>query len=477
MPKEAVTLRDLICYQDERIAIFTPNIHKAGGTIFVYLHKATGDCLVIDAGLGFDQVRTSPQDGATERYSTTDQLILKLLQRQHSRGSKIWGVITQGHLDHIFDADNLAKRLGINWICSATTQAMVERKISYHQADNNQAKAKFDCRLITDDFGQFQLRPFIISYYPSVHSIKETYSLAISTVDGFHGLHQAEFRVTECSLDAGLSDKMFHGISNNASDRPYQVVLYDALRNDPGVAPSEDVIWEPIKAILKQSEFGPEGALIIPFISSKFNQVAIIQELANRSDCLMLPAGRAMKEVTEYGRQRGWIAPQSSRPGRRYSRLVQPCTGSQSEPGSALVRALSGSSRDLCLLPNDWVLVIQTVIPQYRGSVASMYRQILDRCGRLVIGRAEARKLGLDRKQPKILPIENLIGRRFTPSSGHGFIGDQKKLKAAAPCLNDNYIGYQSEEDVVVERETVEADLPLVDLERLRRQLLTIVNP
>ncbi|MBI3495517.1 hypothetical protein HY065_02730 [Candidatus Berkelbacteria bacterium] len=198
----------------------------------------------------------------------------------------------------------------------------------------------------------------------------------------------------------------------------------------------------------------------------------------------MAPAGTAMRETTEYGRLRNWVPQQKELKETDQYHLIFVCTGSQCEPGAALPRALEGTARDINLLPNDWVVDIQGAIPHYIAEIKKMYQEILSRFGqfgRLVISKSEARRLGLG-KHPKIIYADDLLGRPFDMSSGHGRLDDQKLLLEAAQCTDlSRQVGYQSEDDQpAIEDcdipEPLEPDTQHIDYTALRERLLHILT-
>lgn len=473
--------KDLIIYENELIRIYSPNIHKPGGTIFIYLHKPSGSILVVDAGLNFSAERmiADNEPNISEEDQEIIRLLRNLIKRRHPKPVDI--LLTHGHFDHIAGVELLSREFEIMWHGSPTTKAMIGRSRQRNQ--NSEEKTLEDdikFNLLKCDYGKMDLGVFNIDYFQTVHSIPETLSFVISTQDGFKGLHMAEFRTRECSHSKGLSDKMFTGVKQGANGRPYDIVLYDALRSELGFSASEDVIRKPIEKILNSPDFPEEGALILPFISSKVWQISIIQEIANQYGCRMHPAGRAMKEMTEYARSRGWVAEQAKSPNRRYKRLLIPCTGSQNEPGAALPRAIDGSARDMCLLPTDWLMMVQCAIPHYLEEVRGMYKNIMRRCGRFVLGKGDLHHLGFGPNDKRIIVADNLIGEKFETSSGHGRLSDHEMLKANAPCPSGQYIGYQSEEETIqpgdAESNAENGFKSTEVLEELRRELLQIFD-
>jgi len=474
-----LTEQDLIIYENELIRIYSPNIHKAGGTIFIYLHKPSGQVIIVDCGIGFSAHKMNKditKPDLTEMELVIMRLIRDLIRRRNPK--PIDALLTHGHFDHIAGVEILSREFEMMWHGSPTTEAMLNRSRHANKRSNEEIKenSKIKFNPLKAEYGTLNLGKFVIKYFPTVHSIPETLSFIVETIDGFKGLHMAEFRTKECSLFPGLSDKMFRGVTAGAEGKEYDVVLFDALRSEPGISRSEDTIEKPIEKILTSPDFPEEGALILPFISSKVGQIGIIQKIANRHGCTMFPAGRAMAEMTAYARSKGWIEEQIKFTDKKFKRLLIPCTGSQNEPGAALPRALEGSARDLCLVPTDWLFMVQCIIPQYKDTAGEMYRNILRRCNRFVAGYSDIKHIGLHTGNNKVILADKLIGEKFETSSGHGRLGDQKLLKAAAPCKNNNYIGYQCEEEPT---EPADAEVKPSEIEKpitTKSELLTLVD-
>ena len=474
-----MTEQDLIIFENELIRIYSPNIHKAGGTIFIYLHKTSGQVILVDCGLGFsarENKNNIEKHLLTENELEIVRLIRNLVRRRNPK--PVDALLTHGHFDHVAGVGILSHEFEIMWHGSLTTEAMIDRSRAGKNSlvYDNPEHPLIRFNPLKTYYGTLHLGNFIIKFFPTVHSIPETLSFIIETIDGFKGLHMAEFRTKECSLFPGLSDMMFKGIVAGAEDKEYDIVLFDALRNEPGISQSEDVIEKPIERILTSPNFPEEGALIMPFISSKIGQIGIIQKIANRHGCLMFPAGRAMAETTAYGRSRGWIEKQIKFPDKRYKRLLIPCTGSQNEPGAALPRALEGSSRDLCIVPSDWLFMVQCVIPQYKDTAGQMYKNLLRRCNRFVASSSDLHHIGLSHNDNKVIVADTLIGEKFVTSSGHGRNGDHEALKAAAPCKNNNYLGYQCEEEPAESSEDGIEQTKFAKPISTKSEMLTLVN-
>lgn len=456
--RNQVFCSDLVAYDHELVQAVTPNLKKAGGTMFIYLHKPSGALLAGDAGLGVvtDHAARTGQDTDERRpqLSQTDLAMLRYLRDHLKPGQILHIFLTHGHLDHIGGVLLLMREFKVKLYGTEMTLAMLRRAFQKRDAEGNVTIPDFDFTVIGET-GRIECGPFTLDYFPTVHSIPETRSFVLRTIDGWKGLHMAEFRLAECSLDPGVRAAMFDGIRRGAADGPYEVVFYDALRKERGYSKSEDVIRRPLELVLEHPDFSEEkeGALLLPHISSKVFNIAIAQEIANAHGCILHPAGKSMEDMVAYGRKRRWVAEQAPPGGRdrRYRRLIIPCTGSQNEPGAALPRAIEGTARKLSIMPNDWVMLIQGVIPHYREGVREMLVNLTRRCARLVIGRGDARFLGFKETDSKILIIDTLLGERFETTSGHGRLADQHDVMQAAPCIGDQYIGYQSEDDVPME--------------------------
>jgi mRNA degradation ribonuclease J1/J2 len=469
-----LTERELIIYENELIRVYSPNAHKAGSTMFVYLHKYSGQILLIDCGLGFN-ARQNKNDTVIPQLADYELEMMKIVKNLSKRKNPkpVDGLLTHGHFDHVAGVRMVSGEVEMMWHGTLTTQAMITRSKVYSKQQIKE-DSKFKFNPLKTEYGTLYLGNFIIYYFPTVHSIPETLSFVIRTTDGFRGLHMAEFRTKESSLFPGLSDKMMRGIVAGTEGEEYDVVFIDTLRSEEGISKSGDIIEKPIRKILDSPDFPKEGALIMPFISSKIEQIGVIQKIANQCGCTMFPAGRAMSETTSYGRSRGWIEQQIKFENEK--RLLIPCTGSQNEPGAALPRALEGSARDLCLVQTDWVFMIQCVIPHYKETAKQMYKNVLRRSNIFVAGVRDLSYLGFSPSDNKIKTVESLIGENFENSSGHGRKGDQDAVKAVAPCKNNRYIGYQCEEEPTTpedgEAEITQTNKPISN----KSELLTLVD-
>lgn len=463
----------LIAYEDEEIVVVTQNIGKAGGTAFFYIRKEDGLILPVDAGFGFDENRIQNEDRIAPQVSDDDREMIRILRDCTHRGQQIDWILTHGHLDHTFAADMLSREFNIRWHCTPTTQFMLERSRMRKERVATQPELNYNT---LGESGQLSLAGFSVDYFPTVHSVPETISFSLSTERGFNGLHMAEFRTRESSLTPGLSKKMFDGISRGTLKNPYHVVFYDALRDEEGFSEPEDVVVEPILAYLNHlkaiKKYEKGTAIILPFISSKVWLIAVLQQLANQLRFRMYPVGRAMEETAQYGLTRKWIEEQIPWTTAECEGEFIPCTGSQNEPSSAYVRMVAGNARDFCLMPIDYFIMLQTIIPHYIDEVAQLTKEALRKLGGGAMTRTDAQRLGL-KNDNKITIIDDLLGRHFDNTSGHGRKGDQDAVKAAAPCINDNYKGYQSEEDDPIPHES-DDEPDEKKLETLRLKLLQI---
>lgn len=484
VPKELIEFQDLVAFAGNHTIIYTPNLRKAGGTSFVYVcldpnnPNTILDFFIVDMGIGFDIKLQGPTENGSPKQSTepSDQRMLRLIItltsiRRLQRFDPIMGFLTHGHLDHIWGVKMLSKMLPIVWHCSAITEAMVRRV-------HTDSKGIFPAYIMMTRFekgnGRLEFGPYILTHFPVVHSLDADGFFA-STPHGFHGLHMAEYRTLECSLDHGLTNQMFTGIKQGANIRPYDVVLYDRLRDEPGFSQPEDVIIDVIEAVLCFDAFHHHAALggmmILPYTSTKLNNSALIQRLANEHNCKMEPAGRAMHEMVEFGRLQGKVALQ--KPVSEEAVHIIPTTGRFAEHESAMCRAIRREARDLCLTDLDWVVQVEGSIPPHLNQISQMNKDILGMCGHLVISRAEARRQDLP-KHPKIIYVEDLIDKPYEPPSGHGRQGDHHILFDAAPVINNDpnrYVGYQSEEDLPPSEDEGEPKLSKLEQQALQERL------
>lgn len=454
-------------YSDDTLHVYSPNLHRTGGMTFIFHHLPTREVLVVDFGIGFSAI----QRGGGVSDDPVQEYVDMITELRGPSKEPLPVFLTHGHYDHFYGVPRLSEKYPIEVFATPFT---------LHLLSNLQTRQvtqpAFKSTVLSDPTGSVVRGPFTISYFPTVHALPQTRSFVIEMPradrTSLRVLMMAEFRVAEAGYTPGLSQVMLDQV---AAHGPYDLILYDGLRHhQSGFSPPEDDIRPVLGKILDRIP----GTLIVSFISSKIGLQAAFAEELRELGHLYDTRGGAMSRLYKLACKAGWIQPPSHKPNQP-QKLVLAVTGSQDEPGSFL--NTSGE-----ILPNDFIWIVQGSIPSYIPNIRAMYERLalLLPEGGIIIPRAEQRRLHLRGRNIYILEEFVRLAKPFELSSGHGKLGDQTQVLAAAQTLGlaRTIMAYQMEakdmsEDAGEVVEVPEPEAPESDLLRATRELLESYLP
>jgi ribonuclease J len=289
----------------------------------------------------------------------------------YCRGKKIVGVgITHGHIDHIGAIYYLMEQLGRSTPLYAT--AMAYELIKMKQGDMKATLTHLSeyVRYRPVQMGKhFQITPFVVD-----HSIPDSVGLLIETPVG-RFVHTGDWKFDKTPLPNRPSTNYEwiealgkRGVRGLFSDSTNAHLLGSSI--------SESAVIHSIEDIFEKTP----GRVITATFSSIIDRVMLIISTSEKYNRKVVLLGRSMNNYIDIAIKLGYVRP---KPGTIISmadaaklpdnEVTICCTGAQGERYAALMRIVTGESKDTTLKPNDAIIFSSSVIPGNERAVQGLF--------------------------------------------------------------------------------------------------------
>jgi ribonuclease J len=279
----------------------------------------------------------------------------------YCRGKKVVGAcITHGHIDHIGGVYYLMEQLGRSTPLYAT--AMAYELIKLKQSDMGAALPNIReyKRYEPIQIGKyFQVTPFVVD-----HSIPDSVGLLIETPVG-RFVHTGDWKFDKSPLPNRPSTN--YEYLENLGARGVRALLSDSTNAHLlGSSISESAVIHSMEDIFAKAT----GRVITATFSSIIDRVMLIIATAEKYNRKIVLLGRSMNNYIDIAIKLGYVRPQ---PGTIISmedaaklpdnQVTICCTGAQGERYAALMRIVTGESRETTLKSDDTIIFSSSVIP------------------------------------------------------------------------------------------------------------------
>jgi ribonuclease J len=287
------------------------------------------------------------------------------------RGKKVVGVcITHGHIDHIGGVYYLMEQLGRNTPIYAT--AMAYELIKLKQGDMKATLTKLIeyVRYRPIQVGKhFQVTPFVVD-----HSIPDSVGLLIETPVG-RFVHTGDWKFDKSPLPNRPSTNYEwiealgnRGVRGLFSDSTNAHLLGSSI--------SESAVIHSIEEIFEKSP----GRVITATFSSIIDRVMLIISTSEKYGRKVVLLGRSMNNYIDIAVKLWYVRPKvgtiismeeaSKLPD---NEITICCTGAQGERYAALMRIVTGESKETTLKADDAIIFSSSVIPGNERAVQGLF--------------------------------------------------------------------------------------------------------
>lgn len=289
----------------------------------------------------------------------------------YCKGKKIVGTcITHGHIDHIGAIYYLMEQLGRNTPLYAT--AMAYELIKMKQGDMKATLPKLSeyVRYKPVQLGKhFQITPFVVD-----HSIPDSVGLLIETPVG-RFVHTGDWKFDKSPLPNRPSTN--YEWIESLGQRGVRALFSDSTNAHLlGSSISESAVIHSIEEIFEKSP----GRVITATFSSIIDRVMLIISTSEKYNRKVVLLGRSMNNYIDIAIKLGYVRPQ---PGTIISmeqaaklpdhEVTICCTGAQGERYAALMRIVTGESKDTTLKTTDSIIFSSSVIPGNERAVQGLF--------------------------------------------------------------------------------------------------------
>ncbi len=289
----------------------------------------------------------------------------------YCRGKKVVGAcITHGHIDHIGGVYYLMEQLGRGIPLYAT--AMAYELIKLKQSDMGAALPNLReyVRYQPVQMGKhFQITPFVVD-----HSIPDSVGLLIETPVG-RFVHTGDWKFDRNPLPNRPSTN--YEYLETLGKRGVRALFSDSTNAHLlGSSISESEVVHSIEDIFEKAP----GRVITATFSSIIDRVMLIISTAEKYNRKVVLLGRSMNNYIDIAIKLGYVRP---KPGTIISmedaarlpddQVTICCTGAQGERYAALMRIVTGESRDTTLKANDTIIFSSSVIPGNERAVQGLF--------------------------------------------------------------------------------------------------------
>ena len=289
----------------------------------------------------------------------------------YCRGKKVvWTCITHGHIDHIGGVYYLMEQLGRSTPLYATPMAY--ELIKLKQADMGAALPNIReyTRYEPIQIGKyFQITPFVVD-----HSIPDSVGLLIETPVG-RFVHTGDWKFDKSPLPNRPSTN--YEYLENLGKRWVRALFSDSTNAHLlGSSISESAVVHSMEDIFEKAS----GRVITATFSSIIDRVMLIISTAEKFNRKIVLLGRSMNNYIDIAIKLGYVRP---KPGTIVSmedaaklpdnQVTICCTGAQGERYAALMRIVTGESRETTLKKDDTIIFSSSVIPGNERAVQGLF--------------------------------------------------------------------------------------------------------
>lgn len=289
----------------------------------------------------------------------------------YCRGKKIVGTcITHGHIDHIGAIYFLMEQLGRSTPLYAT--AMAYELIKMKQGDMKATLTHLSeyVRYRPIQLGKhFQITPFVVD-----HSIPDSVGLLIET-PVWRFVHTGDWKFDKTPLPNRPSTNYEwiealgkRGVRGLFSDSTNAHLIGSSI--------SESAVINSIEEIFEKST----GRVITATFSSIIDRVMLIISTSEKFNRKVVLLGRSMNNYIDIAIKLGYVRPKAGTIISMADAAKLPddqvticCTGAQGERYAALMRIVTGESKDTTLKPTDAIIFSSSVIPGNERAVQWLF--------------------------------------------------------------------------------------------------------
>ena len=289
----------------------------------------------------------------------------------YCRWKKVVGVcITHGHIDHIGWVYYMMEQLGRSTPLYAT--AMAYELIKLKQADMAATLTKLQeyTRYEPVQIGKyFQITPFVVD-----HSIPDSVGLLIETPVG-RFVHTWDWKFDKNPLPNRPATSYEH--LETLGKRWIRALFSDSTNAHLlGSSISESAVIHSIEEIFEKAP----GRVITATFSSIIDRVMLIISTAEKYGRKVVLLGRSMNNYIDIAIKLGYVRPQvgtiiSMEDAAKLpdDKVTICCTGAQGERYAALMRIVTGESRETTLKSDDSIIFSSSVIPGNERAVQWLF--------------------------------------------------------------------------------------------------------
>lgn len=430
-------------YDDGSCEIFSPNLKQAmGGVWFLFHHKKSKDVILIDCGIGFNEEITfdTEHNLVDSRAEIYINFINKFTKNYSQNNQKLPILVTHPHQDHSRGVIPVSQIVEIELYLSNCSRRVIDRAFW-----SNKLNIDFPIHEFKPEKGKIKIGVFEIEYFEVSHSVDESYSFIVKYPDENGQMKKilflTEMRIADLPFKIGTTEKALKIIRRNS---PYDLVIYDGLlRKQFGYTMGEETMREIVNKIFNDPRI--KGDAIFPIISSKMGLTYIILDEANKNNWAFLSYGSTMKFMFDMGMQKGRFPEKVFPEGLDYQ-IAKVVTGSQAEKLSVMKMVEELKETLLKVKENDWIVMIQGVIPGRLGKVRKMLNKIAKMCpkGGILLTRGQQESLRLEGEN--IYTIEDFfkIKENIQLPSGHERRDGQDFILSHTHTPSNLMVAYQS---------------------------------
>lgn len=319
-----------------------------------------GDLVLVDCGIQFP-----PASYPGVELLTPD---LGYVRQKADRLKGI--VLTHGHDDHIGAIPFLLMDTDVDVYCTPFPRGLIEQKlVEYPRLEEirfHEIKPR----------KKFKVGPFEFDAIPVAHSIIEAMALAIKTPVGVV-IHSGDFKHDEALLSGESTG--FQAFEEYGK-KSVRLLLSDSTNAErTGHTISEDDVTEAFEPIFREQT----GRTFIALFASNIRRIENLLKLAHKHGKKVVLAGRSMHSYTRLAHEQSQIELPSdtlilAENLERFSDkdVLILLTGSQAEPGSALVRIAHGTHKEIKVRTGDQVILSSRFIPGNERAITAMIDQL-----------------------------------------------------------------------------------------------------
>ena len=378
------------------------------------------EILIIDAGGRFPENELNGVD-----------LIIPDFKYIEQNAKKVKGLlITHGHEDHIAAIPHLQKKLKIPIYAPKFASEIILNKFT-----QNQKLSNLDITPISKGI-VYKIGNFKVKWFEMCHSIPDSTGIFIETPFG-KIIHTGDFKIDHNPIIGNPSN--LAELANIAKEKILLLMADSTNANEEGYSGSDKEVFENLFNIISKAK----GRVFISSFASQISRMQMIFYIAKLCERKISFAGRSMIRNAKISKDLNYleIPNQSEIPLSQSSKLADNkviimITGSQSEPGSSLVKLSCNQHKKIKIKKDDTVIISASVIP---GNEIKVNRAIdnLVRLGAKVITEKNfnIHVSGHAKKEELSLIINLIKPHLYLPIHG-----DHRMLQANANIAKENGI-------------------------------------